>query len=332
MPPLPAIAALALLPSRSSPPAAATTTPAARDGRIAVVATTTQAADLTRAVAGERAEVDAAPRAQRRPARLRAAPGATSKALADADARRALRRRPRRLARRRDRERRQRRGRRSTLIDACARPARRRGRPALVAGPAQRGAGGRGDRGRAGPRDPDGAAAYDANAARYTRRLTALDGAIARCLDRIPAAQRKLVTTHDALGYYADRYGLEVIGAVIPSRSTQAQASAGEIAELVEHDPARGRQGDLRRELGQPQARAGGRRRGRRDGRTAAVGRHARPGGLGGRDLPRLAGRQHAARSPPGSAAAPSGATWRPEQRQAFRGTRRAGQVRGHAS
>ena len=109
-----------------------------------------------------------------------------------------------------------------------------RPRPALVAGPAQR----RGRRGRdprrARSADPDGAATYARNANAYERRLTALDSAIADCLDRIPAAHRKLVTTHDALGYYAGRYGLEVIGAVIPSLSTQAQASAGEVAELVD--------------------------------------------------------------------------------------------------
>ena len=42
------------------------------------------------------------------------------------------------------------------------------------------------------------------------------------------------MTTHDALGYYADRYGLEVIGAVLPSLSTQAQPSARDIQELVD--------------------------------------------------------------------------------------------------
>ena len=51
------------------------------------------------------------------------------------------------------------------------------------------------------------------------------------------------MTTHDALGAYAKRYGLEVIATVIPSRSTRGQASAGETAELVrtikrEHVPA----------------------------------------------------------------------------------------------
>jgi ABC-type Zn uptake system ZnuABC Zn-binding protein ZnuA len=82
--------------------------------------------------------------------------------------------------------------------------------------------------------DPDGAADYRRNADRYTAELERLDAAVADCIDQIPPAQRKLVTTHDALGYYADRYGLDVVGAVIPSLSTQAQASAGEIADLVE--------------------------------------------------------------------------------------------------
>ena len=81
--------------------------------------------------------------------------------------------------------------------------------------------------------DPDGRPAYEANARRYLDRLEALDRDTARCIQTIPAAQRKLVTTHDALGAYAQRYGLEVIATVIPSRSTRGQASAGETAELV---------------------------------------------------------------------------------------------------
>ncbi len=81
--------------------------------------------------------------------------------------------------------------------------------------------------------DPDGRSAYEANARRYVQRLRALDRGIAACVATIPAGQRKLVTTHDALGAYAKRYGLEVIATVIPSRSTRGQASAGETAELV---------------------------------------------------------------------------------------------------
>ena len=81
--------------------------------------------------------------------------------------------------------------------------------------------------------DPAGRATYEANAARYLTRLDALDRAIARCMRAIPASERKLVTDHDALGYYADRYDIEVVGTVIPASSTQAQASAGEVVRLA---------------------------------------------------------------------------------------------------
>jgi ABC-type Zn uptake system ZnuABC Zn-binding protein ZnuA len=82
--------------------------------------------------------------------------------------------------------------------------------------------------------DPGDARAYRDQAASYRERIEALDRAVADCWTRIPRRERKLVTTHDALGYYAERYGLEVVGTVIPSRSTRGQASAGELADLVE--------------------------------------------------------------------------------------------------
>jgi ABC-type Zn uptake system ZnuABC Zn-binding protein ZnuA len=82
--------------------------------------------------------------------------------------------------------------------------------------------------------DPGGRAGYERRAAAYTARLRRLDAGVARCMDRIPPAKRKLVTTHDALGYFADRYGIEVVGAVIPSLSSQAQPSAKDVEELVD--------------------------------------------------------------------------------------------------
>jgi ABC-type Zn uptake system ZnuABC Zn-binding protein ZnuA len=81
--------------------------------------------------------------------------------------------------------------------------------------------------------DPGGRDEYSANAGRYLGRLRRLDAAIAACIERIPPPQRKLVTTHDSFGYFAARYGLEVVGTVIPARSTEAQPSAGETARLV---------------------------------------------------------------------------------------------------
>ncbi len=82
--------------------------------------------------------------------------------------------------------------------------------------------------------DPAGRATFDRNAAAYVRRLRRLDHGIARCIGEIPPARRKLVTTHDALGYYAHRYGLQVVGALIPSLSTQAQPSARDTQRLVD--------------------------------------------------------------------------------------------------
>lgn len=81
--------------------------------------------------------------------------------------------------------------------------------------------------------DPGGKAVYDRNATVYTRRLKALDRSAATCIARIPASRRKLVTSHDALGYYAGRYGLTLVGAVIPSLSTRAQPSSKDVNLLV---------------------------------------------------------------------------------------------------
>ncbi len=68
--------------------------------------------------------------------------------------------------------------------------------------------------------------------AAYEAKVRALDRGIARCFASVPAVERKLVTDHDAFGYFARRYGIRVIGAVIPAQSTQAQASAGDLARL----------------------------------------------------------------------------------------------------
>lgn len=81
--------------------------------------------------------------------------------------------------------------------------------------------------------DPAGEALYGRSASSYARRLRRLDAAIARCWSRIAPERRKLVTTHDALGHYARRYGLQVVGAVLPSTSTQGQASAGAVDDLI---------------------------------------------------------------------------------------------------
>lgn len=68
--------------------------------------------------------------------------------------------------------------------------------------------------------------------ATVTDGLTALDSEVAALLGDVEPCE--LTTGHDELGYFADRYGCEVIGAVIPSSTTTSEASAGELAELKE--------------------------------------------------------------------------------------------------
>jgi ABC-type Zn uptake system ZnuABC Zn-binding protein ZnuA/ABC-type Mn2+/Zn2+ transport system permease subunit len=75
--------------------------------------------------------------------------------------------------------------------------------------------------------------AFDRRAAAYVSEIAALDEKLARCFASVPAAERKLVTSHDAFNYFAKRYGISVVGAIIPSQSTEAQPSAGDVARLV---------------------------------------------------------------------------------------------------
>jgi ABC-type Zn uptake system ZnuABC Zn-binding protein ZnuA len=82
--------------------------------------------------------------------------------------------------------------------------------------------------------DPAGATAYAANAQEYIAKLKELDQWIAAQVKTIPADRRLLVTNHESLGYYADRYGFRVVGSIIPSVSTDSSPSARQLADLVD--------------------------------------------------------------------------------------------------
>jgi zinc/manganese transport system substrate-binding protein len=81
--------------------------------------------------------------------------------------------------------------------------------------------------------DGEHAGGYRSNASRYLSQLRQLDQGIASCMAKVPKPERKLVTDHDAFGYFARRYGITVVGAVIPSQTTQAQPSARDISNLI---------------------------------------------------------------------------------------------------
>jgi zinc/manganese transport system substrate-binding protein/manganese/iron transport system substrate-binding protein len=82
--------------------------------------------------------------------------------------------------------------------------------------------------------DPANESSYNANAAAYKQRLDATREEVQAIIGEIPEANRKLVTDHDAFGYFADAFGLEVIGAIFPTLGSQGEPSAGELADLLD--------------------------------------------------------------------------------------------------
>jgi ABC-type Zn uptake system ZnuABC Zn-binding protein ZnuA len=79
--------------------------------------------------------------------------------------------------------------------------------------------------------EPASAARFQANLTAYTRQLEELDAEVARQVDSL--ANKKLVTDHDAFAYYVDRYGLELVGTVIPTFDTSAELSGRDVRDLV---------------------------------------------------------------------------------------------------
>ena len=82
--------------------------------------------------------------------------------------------------------------------------------------------------------DPENAAVYQSNAAAYVLELQSLDTWIADEFSKISIEDRLLVTDHDSLGYFAEKYSFTVVGFVVPGFSTLAQPSAQEMAGLID--------------------------------------------------------------------------------------------------
>ena len=89
--------------------------------------------------------------------------------------------------------------------------------------------------------DPDGKAVYEANAAKYLNEIMHEDDAVKAALATLPQDRRKIITSHDAFGYFGAAYGLEVIAP--QGVSTESEASAQDVAKIIrqiksEHIPA----------------------------------------------------------------------------------------------
>jgi ABC-type Zn uptake system ZnuABC Zn-binding protein ZnuA len=88
--------------------------------------------------------------------------------------------------------------------------------------------------------DPANEALYQSNADAYIAELQTLDAWIFEQVKGVPEERRKLVTTHDTLGYFAARYGFEVLGTVLPASTEGVSLSAQELAALAEAVKAAG--------------------------------------------------------------------------------------------
>ncbi len=79
--------------------------------------------------------------------------------------------------------------------------------------------------------DPDGKAVYEANAKSYLDKLDALETEVKQAIARIPADRRRIITTHDAFGYFGGAYGMEFIAP--QGVSTESEASAKDVAKII---------------------------------------------------------------------------------------------------
>ena len=79
--------------------------------------------------------------------------------------------------------------------------------------------------------DPAGAEIYRSNAARYLKEIDAVEAQVREAIDSLPVERRKVVTSHDAFGYFSAAYGIEFHAPV--GVSTEAEASAGDVASLI---------------------------------------------------------------------------------------------------
>jgi zinc/manganese transport system substrate-binding protein len=83
--------------------------------------------------------------------------------------------------------------------------------------------------------DPANTNFYKENTEKYLAELAKLDHWIIDTLKDIPDEKRKFVTSHNTLGYFAKRYGFQIIGTALPSATTEAEdSSAADMAKLVD--------------------------------------------------------------------------------------------------
>jgi zinc/manganese transport system substrate-binding protein len=79
--------------------------------------------------------------------------------------------------------------------------------------------------------DPEGRQAYEANAAKLIAAIDDLEPKVKAAIESIPADRRKIITSHDAFGYFADAYGMKFIAP--QGVSTESDPSAADVARII---------------------------------------------------------------------------------------------------
>ena len=82
--------------------------------------------------------------------------------------------------------------------------------------------------------DPANSSTYEANADNFISELTDLDAQVKELIESVPEDSRKIVTTHESLGYLEARYGIEVFATIVPSLDSSDEISPSQIAGVIE--------------------------------------------------------------------------------------------------
>ena len=82
--------------------------------------------------------------------------------------------------------------------------------------------------------DPSNEVAYKTSGDAYIKELNQLDTTISKLIETIPSENRKIITTHESLGYLEAKYGLEVLSTIIPSLSSANEISPAQLAGVLD--------------------------------------------------------------------------------------------------
>ena len=82
--------------------------------------------------------------------------------------------------------------------------------------------------------DPDNQSSYEALSSDYTSELSGLTGQVSGLISTVPSQNRKLITTHESLGYLEAKFGLEVLSTIIPDLDSSNEISPSQLVDVID--------------------------------------------------------------------------------------------------